>query len=57
MRGRGRVVSHSMPESASALCRIVSLTAAKTSLIFDVSVAWVRLRFCSVSMDDRSLTG
>lgn len=32
-----------MPESASALCRIVSLTAAKTRRMFDVSVACVRL--------------
>ena len=37
-----------MPESARALCRIVSLTAAKTSRMFDVSVAWVRL-FVGVS--------
>ena len=35
--------NHKMPESASALWRIVSLTAAKTSRIFEVSVAWVRL--------------
>ena len=32
-----------MPESARALCRMVSLTAAKTSRMFEVSVAWVRL--------------
>lgn len=37
------MVSHSMPESASALCRIVSFTAAKTRRIFEVSVACVRL--------------
>lgn len=34
---------HRMPESLSAFCRIVSLTAAKTSLIFVVSVACVKL--------------
>jgi hypothetical protein len=33
-----------IPESLSAFCNIVSLTAAKTSRIFDVSVACVRLR-------------
>lgn len=32
-----------MPESARALCRIVSLTAAKTRRMLDVSVACVRL--------------
>jgi hypothetical protein len=32
-----------IPESLRAFCSIVSLTAAKTSLIFDVSVACVRL--------------
>lgn len=35
--------NHSMPESLSAFCSIVSLTAAKTSRIFEVSVACVRL--------------
>lgn len=33
-----------MPESFKAFCRIVSLTAAKTKRIFEVSVAWVRLK-------------
>lgn len=33
-----------IPESLSAFCRIVSFTAAKTSRIFDVSVACVRLQ-------------
>lgn len=32
-----------MPESLSAFCKMVSFTAAKTSRIFDVSVACVRL--------------
>jgi hypothetical protein len=32
-----------MPESLSAFCSIVSLTAANTSRMFDVSVACVRL--------------
>jgi hypothetical protein len=32
-----------MPESFSAFCRTVSLTAANTSRIFDVSVACVKL--------------
>lgn len=35
--------AHSMPESAKALWRMVSLTAAKTSRMFEVSVACVRL--------------
>lgn len=37
-------VAHKMPESASALWRMVSLTAAKTRRMFDVSVACVRLK-------------
>ena len=41
---------HRMPESASALWRIVSLTAAKTSRIFEVSVACVRLSNNNVSI-------
>ena len=39
----GRRGAHSMPESARALWRIVSFTAAKTRRMFDVSVACVRL--------------
>lgn len=39
----GVAKDHKMPESLSAFCRIVSLTAAKTSRMFDVSVACVRL--------------
>ena len=39
--------SHKMPESLSAFCRIVSLTAANTSRIFVVSVACVKLRTVS----------
>lgn len=38
-----------MPESASALWRMVSLTAAKTSRMFEVSVACVRLQYRHVS--------
>ena len=34
---------HRMPESFRAFCRIVSLTAAKTSRMLVVSVAWVKL--------------
>jgi hypothetical protein len=34
-----------MPESFSAFCSIVSLTAAKTRRMFEVSVACVRLRW------------
>ena len=49
----GRGSAHSMPESASALWRIVSLTAAKTRRIFEVSVAWVKLQNCDVSMTVR----
>lgn len=37
-----------MPESLSAFCNIVSLTAAKTRRMFDVSVACVRLRRLAV---------
>lgn len=33
---------HNIPESLSAFCKIVSLTAAKTSRMFEVSVACVR---------------
>lgn len=39
----GNAANHSIPESFSAFCNIVSFTAAKTSRIFDVSVACVRL--------------
>ena len=46
----GRRGAHSMPESASALWRMVSLTAAKTRRMFDVSVACVRLRNRIVSV-------
>ena len=49
----GRGSAHSMPESASALWRIVSLTAAKTRRIFEVSVAWVKLQNCDVSVTVR----
>ena len=41
--------AHKMPESASALWSMVSLTAAKTSRMFDVSVACVRLSNKTVS--------
>jgi len=34
---------HNIPESFRAFCRIVSFTAAKTSRMLVVSVAWVRL--------------
>lgn len=51
--GRQRTVdvvwtNHNMPESLSAFCSIVSLTAANTSRIFDVSVACVRLSWLGV---------
>lgn len=42
-----------IPESLSALLSIVSLTAAKTSRMFDVSVACVRLGDHGQRMDDR----
>ena len=48
-------ISHSIPESASALWRIVSFTAAKTRRMFEVSVACVRLIVHFVSVDSRSL--
>ena len=35
---------YNIPESFRAFCSIVSLTAAKTSLMLEVSVACVRLR-------------
>lgn len=38
---------HRIPESLRAFRRMVSLTAAKTNRMFDVSVAWVRLNYCS----------
>ena len=41
---------HKIPESFSAFCRIVSLTAAKTRRMFDVSVAWVRLEWVSMAL-------
>jgi hypothetical protein len=34
---------HRIPDSLRAFCRIVSLTVTKTSLMLDVSVAWVIL--------------
>ena len=37
--------SHKMPDSIKAFCRIVSLTAAKTSLMLPVSVACVKLQY------------
>ena len=40
MGGRGR---YNIPESLRAFCNIVSLTAAKTSRMLEVSVACVRL--------------
>ena len=39
----GGMASHNIPDSAKALCKIVSLTAANTSLMLDVSVACVKL--------------
>lgn len=38
-----RSADYRIPESFNAFCKIVSFTAAKTSLIFDVSVACVKL--------------
>jgi hypothetical protein len=46
------VNDHSMPESFSAFCSMVSLTAAKTSRMFDVSVACVRLKRSACVMVD-----
>ena len=46
--------AHSMPVSAKALCRIVSFTAAKTSRIFEVSVACVRLELASAALNSWS---
>lgn len=48
---RGDGLAHRMPESARALCRMVSLTAAKTRRMLDVSVAWVRLDGVSFRCD------
>ena len=47
--------AHSMPESASALWRMVSLTAAKTRRMFEVSVACVRLQDHGVSVATRKV--
>jgi hypothetical protein len=41
--GQHVVRDYKMPESFKAFCNMVSLTAAKTSRMFDVSVACVRL--------------
>ena len=38
------MVAYRIPESFKAFCKIVSLTAAKTSRMLVVSVAWVRLK-------------
>ena len=45
---------HRIPESRSALFNIVSLTAAKTSLMLDVSVACVKLTPESASIPSKS---
>jgi len=45
-KGRGSV-NHNMPESFKAFCKIVSFTAAKTSRMFVVSVACVKLEMVS----------
>ena len=45
--------AHRIPESLRAFWRMVSLTAAKTSLIFDVSVAWVRLCWLALAVTAR----
>ena len=42
-----------IPESLRAFCKIVSLTAAKTNRMFDVSVAWVRLSMSAVYLMQR----
>lgn len=42
-KGEVSVTYYRIPESFSALLRMVSFTAAKTNRMFDVSVAWVRL--------------
>jgi hypothetical protein len=44
---------YNMPESFSAFCNIVSFTAAKTSRIFDVSVACVRLHLLADRFPER----
>ena len=43
---------YNMPESFKAFCKIVSLTAAKTSLMLEVSVACVRLVRSAKAIDD-----
>lgn len=42
-KGGGKRRNHRIPESFKAFCSIVSLTAAKTSRMFEVSVACVKL--------------
>jgi hypothetical protein len=44
-----------IPESFKAFCSMVSFTAAKTSRIFDVSVACVKL-YCVSSMIERCMS-
>jgi hypothetical protein len=44
LRG-GYAFNYKIPESLRAFCRMVSLTAANTRRIFDVSVACVKLRW------------
>jgi len=41
--------NHRMPESLRAFWRMVSLTAAKTRRMLEVSVAWVRLGVCELA--------
>jgi hypothetical protein len=45
-----RDATQRIPESLRAFWSIVSLTAANTSRIFEVSVAWVRLQVLALEM-------
>ncbi len=51
--GYGARYHHRIPDSLRAFCRIVSFTVTKTSLMFDVSVAWVILQFMLVNLNGR----
>jgi hypothetical protein len=50
---RGARTTHKIPESLRAFCRIVSLTAANTSRMFDVSVACVKLQCVRLELECR----
>jgi hypothetical protein len=52
--GRWDAGDYRIPESFSAFCSIVSLTAAKTRRMFEVSVACVRLEVLVMDLGKRA---